>query len=147
LAFSIPIKFLETVALYALLAMNQRFKILLSSLSSAVINIGLNIILIPRFSFNGAALVVFISHVFLLFMLFQYLYRYEKLFLSFKIFPTVALVNIIFAIMVVILKPIRIYYSIPLAILTYSILIYLSKCVNFQDLFLMLRVNTKNNNE
>jgi Na+-driven multidrug efflux pump len=51
---------------YFLTAENRRFLIFISSFGTAALNIGLNLLLIPRFGIIGAAWATFISYIMLL---------------------------------------------------------------------------------
>jgi O-antigen/teichoic acid export membrane protein len=67
LIYSIPATFLNIITTHILLKLNKRFAILSRQIVLAVINIGLNIYLIPRFGIMGAALATVLADASLFF--------------------------------------------------------------------------------
>ncbi len=113
--------FLTTVILAVLRAADKRraFSVLMGT--TALLNIGLNLILIPRFSHVGAAVAMVISEAFLLIIGFGYISkRIAKLTETSFIFKAV-LLSAVMGIGLVLLKGIlSIWILIPLAVLFYG---------------------------
>ncbi|HDY72633.1 MAG TPA: hypothetical protein ENH90_00485 [bacterium] len=84
--------FLSKPLMQFLIVSNQQKKIFVISFSGALINIILNLILIPKFSLYGAAIATVITYLLMLFLLFNFTFRFTpvrplnlKLFFSFII--------------------------------------------------------------
>ncbi len=105
LAVASAFSYVNTVFGYASVSLNKHHKMTYSALGALVLNIILNFILIPKYSFNGAAIATAISEIFALFVAYV-IFRYEtkisiKLFIPFaKAFIaatlTLLLVNIMY---------------------------------------------------
>ena len=113
--------FLTSVVLTMLRAADKRraFSVLMGT--TALLNIGLNLILIPRFSHVGAAVVMLISEMYLLVVGFRYISkRIVKLTEIDFIFKTVILSVVMGAGLVLLKGVLSIWILIPLAMLFYG---------------------------
>jgi O-antigen/teichoic acid export membrane protein len=68
LAGAVGAVYLTTLTGHALVASDQQWKHLRFAAAGAVLNVGLNLLLIPRMDFTGAALASFVSQLFMLTM-------------------------------------------------------------------------------
>jgi len=145
LILSIPFLFLAMHSSYALIAANLRIKSMLCSFLGAAINFGLNAVFIARYGFQGAALAWVASQVGLFIAIVYYLYKAERLSFSLGMLPSAIFINLIFAVAAVLLRPAALYYSIPLLIFIYFLLLCLCNCINLRDFLLILQANREEN--
>jgi O-antigen/teichoic acid export membrane protein len=117
----------------ALIITNHQKKFFWAALSGAIINVILNLILIPKYSLYGAAIATVFTHfiIFLLLMFFVYKYTSIKIF-NFNILIVFAGVILATAIMVLVVTRPLIYsstvlISIPIGILSYFIVLLILK--------------------
>ena len=113
--------FLTTVVLTMLRAADKRRAFSLLMGTTALLNIGLNLILIPRFSHVGAAVAMVISEAYLLIVGFGYISkRIAKLTETRFIFKTIMLSAVMGAGLVLLRGILSIWILIPLAMLFYG---------------------------
>ena len=75
LAFALPLAFLNHLAGYAIIAINQQTKALVISFFALIFNLTANILLIPKFSFTAAAVNTVLTQLLVLVLSFWVIYK------------------------------------------------------------------------
>lgn len=133
------IKFINTLMGYSLASINRQDKRMLSQGSTAVFNIALNLILIPKMGYTGAAIATFITEIFLFILYYWYIskFLYAYNFLPILIKPLIAA-----AFMVAFIKyaEISLILLIPLSAIVYFAVIFLLKTFEKDDYGILRKI-------
>jgi len=108
-------------------------------LFGAALNIILNLILIPRFGFVGAAISNVITMFLVVALTFYFVSRKLKMPLEIKKLRKAVLAGAITLIVLFCLKGLNLFISMPIGILTYAILIIHLKAIEIEDIILLVK--------
>ena len=126
--------FASQVTGYMMVSINrQRLGMYIAGLGCAI-NIGLNLLLIPRVGFIGAAWATVVTETFLSMALLYGVFKCERLLPFFRLLPKVILLGIPLGILVALLRNLAVYFTIPLVLIVYFLLIFVLKCISKDDL-------------
>jgi len=136
------IKFLNFLTGFLLSSIDQQNKRMISQGSTAVFNIVLNLILIPKFGYVGAAIATFITEIFL--FVFYYLYISRYLY-AYNFMPILIKPVIASAVMAILIKytSFNLILTIILSAISYFIMIILLKTLEKDDFEIFMKIFTK----
>jgi len=126
--------FLDVLLGNMLLSINKERWTMLSSGLGAFLNIALNLILIPNYGMIGAAVATFATEFFFFLFSFSLLARCGYTIKLRKLIPKPAFSSAIMSLFILELRDLPIYLIIPISILLYFILIYLTKYLSQDDM-------------
>src|SRR3989344_5282894 len=132
IAWFLFIKFLNYLMGYVLSSVDQQNRRMVGQGLTAVFNVALNLILIPKFGYVGAAVSTFFTEIFLFLLYYWYV---SKSLHRFNFFPILIKPLIATAAMVtfIIYANLRLFLIIPLAALVYSAVILMLKTFEKED--------------
>ncbi len=129
---AIPI-FASSISGYMLVSINQQKMGMIIAGIGAVVNIGLNLVLIPRFSFIGAAWATIITEVWVLAGGVYFVFKFERLLPSPKFLPKIILLSIVLGLLTMLFRSLNVLILIPLVGALYFLLIWLFRCIPKED--------------
>lgn len=91
LASALPVLFVSPVFYNLLFAVNRQRELLLIGASALILNVALNLVLIPRYSYNGAAVATVVSETLVFAATFAVAFRARPFDLDWSFFPRAAL--------------------------------------------------------
>lgn len=139
LIWAAAIVFASQVCGYMMVSINrQKIGMYIAGLG-CLVNIGLNFILIPHFSFMGAAWATVVTETFLLIALMYGVFKFERLLPFFRLLPKAILLGILLGILAAFFRNLAVYFIIPLVLISYFLLIFALKCISKDDLQSLLR--------
>ncbi|MBM2821196.1 MAG: polysaccharide biosynthesis protein [Candidatus Berkelbacteria bacterium] len=127
LVIAVAISFLSHLFGYMIIALGKQTKMILPNVILVIFNIGLNIILIPRFSYIGAAAVTVLTEILVVYLYWRLMHRFIDLKIHWKILPKVILGSMILGLFLFICKNLSLWFLIPAGIGIYLIILYLVK--------------------
>ena len=139
LIWAIPFLFLAYVATYFFISMNKQNLLLKMSFLGVVLNIILNLIFIPYYSYIGSSLVTVISEVFTITITFYFLSKFICKIQIHKILVKPVIATIITSILILQLNT-NLFLSIIIAIISYFTLLVLLKTFSKEDIEIFRRI-------
>lgn len=139
LIWTIPLLFINGLSGYLLGAINRQMVLTKITFIGAVLNIILNLLLIPKFSFIGSSVATVVTELSLSLILIYFLLKTDytdKKSLS-KDLPKIIASNIIMIIPIILLKDINLLLIILIASIVYFVTIYLFKALDEIDIMLI----------
>lgn len=130
LIIAVGISFLSHLFGYLIIALGKQTKMILPNLFLVVFNVGLNLILIPRISYIGAAIVTVLTETFVVFLYWWVMHRHTELKIDFKILLKVLFAGIILALALYFLKFLSLWILIPLGALVYLASLWLVRGIS-----------------
>lgn len=121
-------------------AADRQRKVLEATGISAMVNVVLNLLLIPRLSYIGAAIATVVTETVVFILLFHCISRYLYAILLHKHMVKLLPATLIMGISVFYLKEIELLVVIPIAILIYFTALYFTKALSAEDLNLFIRL-------
>ena len=148
LIWSIIFLFINNLSLNLLGSVDRPLVVAKIIAVGAVINIILNILLIPKFSYIGSSAATVITELSMIpifiYILLKTEYTETKIFI--KDLPKILICNLILSLVIFIIKNINILLIILIASLVYAIMIYLTKTLDSEDFSLIKSLFNKNKN-
>jgi O-antigen/teichoic acid export membrane protein len=140
LIWFLPFSFINSVTQYALIAVNQQRFLTRAFLIGAAFNVVANLILIPRYSFLGAALTTVLSEI-VLFLPFYYSVRKHITKLPFvQIFVRPLIASVIMGAVIWLLREQSLLIIVPVAVLVYAALILALGTLTKEDREILIRL-------
>ncbi|MGB9978577.1 flippase [Methanobacterium sp.] len=139
LIWTIPLLFINGLSGYVLGAINRQMVLTKITFIGAVLNIILNLLLIPKFSFIGSSFATVVTELSLSPLLFYVLFKSnyaDKKSLT-KDLPNIMASNVVMAILIVILRDINLFLLILIAAIVYFAAVYLFKALDEIDISLI----------
>lgn len=142
LIWTVPLLFINGLSGYVLGAVNRQMVLTKITFIGVVLNIILNLILIPKFSFIGSSVATVVTELilspFLVYPLFKAGYANKKA-LS-KDFPKLIFSNMVMVALIIILRDLNLLLIILLSSLVYFVTIYLFRALDEIDISLIKRL-------
>ena len=132
LIWAIPFMFLSYMASWIFISINKQYLLLKLALFGTIINIGLNVILIPKYSYLGSSLVTVISEIIGFTLYFYFLSIYISKIKIHNLIVKPAIATIITSLLIFQLN-MNLFWSILISIITYFILLLLFKTFSRED--------------
>lgn len=146
LIWTIPFLFINGLSGYLLSAVNRQMVLTKITFIGTILNITLNLILIPKFSFIGSSVATVITELslspILIHLLLKANYTDKKALLM--NFPQIIASNIIMAVPIIILRDINLLLLILIASIMYIVSIYLFKALDEIDISLIRNLLNRN---
>ncbi len=140
LIWFLPFSFINSVTQYALIAVNQQHYLTRAFVIGAVFNIVANIIAIPRYGFQGAALTTVLSEI-VLFLPFYYSVRKNISVLPFaELFWRPVVASAVMGAVIWLLRSSSLLLIVPAAMIIYAVLLLVLGALTKEDWELVKRV-------
>jgi O-antigen/teichoic acid export membrane protein len=143
LSWDLFIKFLYLCALFVLISINKQKQILITVICTALLNIGLNIFLIPSYSYVGAAVATLITETFLLIVYLYLNHRYSYTIQINKTILSPILACIIMGTFIYLVSSINLSLLIAGSIIIYFSFLFLLKGISKEDVALIKQLVNK----
>ncbi len=130
LVFAVGISFLSHLFGYMVIAIGKQTKLIWPNLFLVFFNIILNLILIPRISYIGAAIVTVLTEICVVLLYFRVMRAYIKLRIRWVILPKVLFSGIVLGLALYGLRFLSLWYLVPVGIVVYFASLYLVKGVS-----------------
>jgi len=114
-------------------------------LAGAIANLGANFLVIPRYSFVGAAFTTILTEFIVTALMLFIIWRAIKYFPSFKIFPKVIFATLILSVFLYFFSGINMFLLVGFGVIIYLGALYLVKGVAKEEMSLFFRVEKNNN--
>jgi len=95
-----------------------------------IFNVGLNLILIPRYSYIGAAAATVLTEILVVFLYWRLMHRFADLKIHWQILPKVLFSAIILGLVLFLAKNLSLWILLPLAIIVYFTALWLVKGIS-----------------
>lgn len=125
--------FLNSVMIYTIIAANQQRRLILPYTIAVVFNVVANFIVIPQYSYFGAAVTTVITEVLVLIASLYIVNKYLKLSPNWKVFGKALVASLIMGAAAFYIK-LHILWVVLIAICIYASLLLITKTINKQDL-------------
>jgi O-antigen/teichoic acid export membrane protein len=148
LIWSIVFMFVNNLSLNLLGSVNRPLVVAKIIASGAIINIILNILLIPKFSYIGSSAATVITELVMIPIFIHILLRtgYAETNAFIKDLPKILLCNVVMAVIIIYIKNFNILLTILIAFLVYVLMIYLTKTLDSEDFMLIKNLFKRNKN-
>jgi O-antigen/teichoic acid export membrane protein len=148
LIWSIVFMFVNNLSLNLLGSVNRPLVVAKIIASGAIINIILNILLIPKFSYIGSSAATVITELVMIPIFIHILLRtgYAETNAFIKDLPKILLCNVVMAVIIIYIKNFNILLTILIAFLVYVLMIYLTKTLDSEDFMLLKNLFKRNKN-
>jgi O-antigen/teichoic acid export membrane protein len=143
LSWDLLLKFLYLCALFVLISINKQKQILITVICTALLNIGLNIILIPNYSYIGAAIATLITEAFLLIVYLYLNHRYSYPIQINKTILSPVIACIIMGMFIFLVGNINLGLLIAGSIIIYFSFLFLFKGISKDDIALLKQLINK----
>jgi len=117
--------FLGSLFAHTIVAINKQKLMIWAYLSTAILSIVGYIVLIPKYSYYAAAWVTVFSEIMIAIISFIVVWKFTRVFPSFKIFAKAVLASLVMAIILWFLAGLSIWLLLPISIVTYFCVLYL----------------------
>jgi len=134
LIVAVAISFISHLFGYMIIALGKQTKMIGPNLFLVVFNVGLNLILIPRYSYIGAALATVLTEIVVVYLYFRLMHRFVNLKIHWQILPKVGLGGIILGLVLFVLKPLSLWFLVPIAGLAYLGTLMIIKAVKMEEI-------------
>jgi len=148
LIWSIVFMFVNNLSLNLLGSVNRPLVVAKIIASGAIINIILNILLIPKLSYIGSSASTVITELVMIPIFIHILLRtgYAETNAFIKDLPKILLCNVVMAVIIIYIKNFNILLTILIAFLVYVLMIYLTKTLDSEDFMLLKNLFKRNKN-
>lgn len=143
LIWSIVLIFSSQVFVNRIIVIKKQKLIALMSGISVLINIGFNLILIPKYSYIGASIATLITELFVFLFLFYFTIKYMHKVTLINNLPKLALSGVIYALLLYYFRGYNWLIVIPFGMLTYLVSLILVKFFTKEDLLMIKGIFTK----
>ncbi|MGZ7118336.1 MAG: flippase, partial [Methanobacterium sp.] len=142
LIWTIPFLFINGLSGNLLNSINRQLTITKTTSIAAVVNIALNLVLIPKFSLYGSSFATVVTEIMLLVILTHILLKTDYLELKsvLKSMPSILISNVILIIFVIFLRDINLFLLIILSSIVYVLAIFLTKAIDKQDISIIKNI-------
>lgn len=142
---TVPISFMNGICLNLLNASHKEKYVTLTYLMATIFNIVTNFIIIPRYSYDGAAFTNILSDILIVILYFYCIYKLDfmprkKLYLD--LFKIIIASIILYASLLVL--NLNIWFAIPIGITIYAVIILIMKIIDEDDKFIIKEILGKN---
>jgi O-antigen/teichoic acid export membrane protein len=137
LSWDVLLKFLYICIWFVLISANRQNRLALIAGAGALINIVLNLFLIPKFSFFGAAVATILTETFILLTFFYLAWVNNFKIPILNIVPKPVFACLVMAAFILYFNSLNIYFLIPISILIYLVIFYLIKGFSPDELHLI----------
>jgi O-antigen/teichoic acid export membrane protein len=131
--------FVEVIMSYMLLSINKQKIILLNAVAGAILNVGLNFLLIPRMGGTGAALATVASDIYFFVSATYFLLKYGYKLNFARIIPIPLAASAIMVLFVFYFNHVSFLILIPLSILIYFVILFVTNYISNEDKTLLLQ--------
>ncbi|MFA6492778.1 MAG: flippase [Patescibacteria group bacterium] len=130
LIIAVGISFLSHLFGYTVISLGKQTKLIWPNLFLVFFNIGLNLILIPKISYIGAALTTVLTEVLVIILYFLVMRRYIKNKIRLNILLKVAFSGIVLALALKYLNFLALWYLLPIGVIVYFASLWLVKGIS-----------------
>ena len=138
LIWTVSFLFINGAASTLLNAINKEFIVTKVYIAAAIFNVLLNLILIPMFDYNGAAMATVLSEILITVLTLYYIFKtdFKPDFGLFKIVIKIIFVSIIFAV-VIYWANVSLWLAIPIGLVIYIVLLFVSRLIDNNDKYII----------
>ncbi|MEK7142594.1 MAG: flippase [Patescibacteria group bacterium] len=130
LIIAVGISFLSHLFGYLVIALGKQTKLIWPNLFLVLFNVILNLLLIPKISYIGAALTTVLTEILVIFLYSQVMRRYVSLKINFGILWKVLFASIILGLSLKLLEFLSLWFLVPLGIIVYFVSLWLVGGIN-----------------
>lgn len=138
LGFSLAGSFLNSVMIYTLIAANQQRRLIVPYIWAVVFNIGANLLLIPQFSFWGAAVTTVLTELGILIFSMYLVAKYLKLTANWTIFGKTLIISALMGWIIWLARPLPVGWLVVLGAVVYIGLILATKTVTRKEIMSLI---------
>ena len=138
LIWTVSFLFINGVASTLLNAINREFTVTKVYIAAAIFNVLLNVILIPLFDYNGAAMATVLSEVLITVLTLYYIFKtdFKPDFSLLKTVIKIIFVSIVLAIALYLIN-VSMWLAIPIGIIIYIVLLIITRLVDYNDKYII----------
>jgi len=130
LILAVGISFLSHLYGYTIIALGKQTKMILPNLLFVIFNVGLNLLIIPKFSYIGAAATTVITEIAVVLTSWYVMHLYVDLEIRYKTLFKALLAGIILGLALYILKFLSLWILIPVGAFVYFVILWLLKGIS-----------------
>ena len=139
LIVAVGLAYLSHLFSYMIIALGKQTKMIVPNIIFVVFNVGLNLILIPKISYIGAAMVTILTEIIVVTIYWWLMRRYIDLKINIKTLLKVVLSGIILGLVLYFLRFLNLVYLVPIGIIVYIASLYLLKAVSKEMVVSLIR--------
>lgn len=143
LVAAVGLAYLSHLFNYMIIALGRQTKLIVPNIIFVIFNVGLNLILIPKISYIGAAMVTVLTEIIVVSLYWWLMRRYVDLKINFKTLLKVILSGIILGLSLYFLKFLNLWMLIPLGATVYLASLYLMKGISKEMIRQILYTNNR----
>lgn len=138
LIWTVSFLFINGAASTLLNAINKEFIVTKVYIAAAIFNVLLNLILIPMFDYNGAAMATVLSEILITVLTLYYIFKtdFKPDFGLFKTVIKIIFVSIIFAV-VIYWANVSLWLAIPIGLVIYIVLLFVCRLIDNNDKYII----------
>ena len=138
LIWTVSFLFINGAASTLLNAINKEFTVTKVYIAAAIFNVLLNVILIPLFDYNGAAMATVLSEVLITVLTLYYIFKtdFKPDFSLLKTVIKIIFVSIVLAIALYLIN-VSMWLAIPIGIIIYIVLLIITRLVDYNDKYII----------
>lgn len=137
LIFALGGAFLNSVMIYTIIAANQQKRLVVPYIFAVVFNIVANFLVIPHYSYFGAAATTVATELFVLIISMYIVGKYLKISPAWTVFSKAMLASVIMGVIIFYIK-LHVVWVALIGIAIYTVLILITKAINKQDILAIL---------
>lgn len=145
LIIAVGISFLSHLFGYMIIALGKQTKMIRPNVILVIFNIGLNIILIPRFSYIGAATVTVLTEILVVGLYWKLMHKYIDIKIHWQVVPKVLFGGLILGLLLFIFKNYSLWFLIPVGIIIYIGVLIITKAIIKGDFTSLTNKNEDSN--
>lgn len=130
LVVAVAISYISHLFGYLIIALGKQTKMIGPNLFLVIFNVGLNLVLIPRYSYIGAAVATVLTEILVVFLYWRLMHRFAGLKIDGRILPKVFFSAIILGLVLFLAKNLSLWVLLPLAIIVYFTALWLVKGIS-----------------
>ena len=130
LVVAVAISYISHLFGYLIIALGKQTKMIGPNLFLVIFNVGLNLVLIPRYSYIGAAVVTVLTEILVVFLYWRLMHRFSDLKIDVRILPKVFFSAIILGLVLFLAKNLSLWILLPLAVIVYFTALWLVKGIS-----------------
>jgi len=130
LILAVGISFLSHLYGYTIIALGKQTKMILPNLFFVIFNVGLNLLIIPKFSYIGAAATTVITEIAVVLTSWYVMHLYVDLKIDYKILLKAIFAGIILGLVLYFLKSFSLWILIPIGATTYFTILWLLRGIS-----------------
>ncbi len=139
LIIAVAIAYISHLFNYMVIALGKQAKLIGPNIIFVIFNVALNLFLIPRFSYIGAALVTVLTEIVVVSLYFRVLRRYLVIKINLDILPKTILAAIILGLTLYWLRFLSLWYLVPIGIVIYSIALFLVRGISKEMILAVIK--------